>query len=186
MGVFLHDDDGNPSDHSKGCKCLITSAFREAFSHCRIFNRQLSLSSPGEETEDPTSNFDHEEEVVILEIRTRAMEKLRKKPNFTTETFSCMFSPCTQAEKSVRSCFTCFSNATSKEAFISVRTNLSRCSSFNELEVQDLRRQSIIQDFCHCEGWPFGLCRKLLLLPPLPKSPSESWTWHKGKRTERI
>lgn len=134
------------------------------------------------------------------------MEKLRKKPNFTTETFSCVFSPSTDKadpgfprredfgeedqEKeefiSVRSCFTCCSNATSKEAYLSVKTNLSRCSSFNELEFQDLRRRSIIQEFCHCEGWPFGLCRKLLLLPPLPKSPSESWSWHKGKKTKRI
>ncbi|XP_031405984.1 uncharacterized protein LOC116214702 isoform X1 [Punica granatum] len=203
MGVFFHDDDEDPSNPSKRCRCLISSALREAFSHCRTFNRRLALPSP-EEDDYPMSDLDDEEEVVVSEIRTRAMEKLRKKPNFTTDTFSCVFSPSTGEEEfsqkegvdgeeqekeeftSVRSCFTCCSNDTSKEAFISVKTNFSRCSSFNELEFLDLRRRSIIQEFCHCEGWPFGLCRKLLLLPPLPKSPSESWSWRRGKKTKRI
>ncbi|KAF7141101.1 hypothetical protein RHSIM_Rhsim06G0048100 [Rhododendron simsii] len=89
------------------------------------------------------------------------------------------------------------SSTRSTEAFLSVKTNFSRCSSLSGLErgdfrqfdvhsefwhgldFQDLRRRSIIQEVCHCEGWPFGLCRKALLLPPLPKSPSESWSWRK-------
>ena len=29
-------------------------------------------------------------------------------------------------------------------------------------------------------NWPVGLCRKALLVPPLPKSPSYSWTWKKN------
>lgn len=98
---------------------------------------------------------------------------------------------------SVGSCLSRCSSARSTEPFLSVKTNFSRCSSLSGLDCvdfrqfdvhkefwhgmdfQDLRRRSIIQEVCHCEGWPFGLCRKALLLPPLPKSPSESWSWRK-------
>lgn len=133
----------------------------------------------------------------------RAMEKLRKKPSFTMETFSCIFSPHMgvqhkngggdgdEEEKeefmSVRSCFTCCSSAATMEAaFLSAKSTFSRASSLGELEFQFLqRRSSIMEEFCHCEGWPFGLCKKLLLLPPLPKSPTESWLWRKDKRVKR-
>ncbi|PKA55464.1 hypothetical protein AXF42_Ash006666 [Apostasia shenzhenica] len=38
--------------------------------------------------------------------------------------------------------------------------------------------------FKQCEGWPFGLWRRrpppvVVVLPPLPRSPADSWTWHK-------
>lgn len=83
---------------------------------------------------------------------------------------------------SVGSCFSRCSSATNMGAFLSVMTNLSRCSSLSCVECLDLQsRRSIIEEFWHCEGWPFGLCRKALLLPPLPKSPSESWSWRKSK-----
>lgn len=84
---------------------------------------------------------------------------------------------------SVASCFSCCSSsaAASRDVFLSVKTSLSRCSSLNGFEFNDFqKRQSIIQQLCHCKGWPFGLCRKAVLLPPLPKSPSESWSWRKG------
>ncbi|KNA09555.1 hypothetical protein SOVF_152470 [Spinacia oleracea] len=55
----------------------------------------------------------------------------------------------------------------------------SRWWVFETLDSSEVKRRSIIQEVCHCEGWPFGLCRKTLLLPPLPKSPSESWSWCK-------
>jgi len=84
--------------------------------------------------------------------------------------------------------------AADSDAFFSVKTNFSHCSSVKDMDLHEskcwawegfldsseIRRRAIIQEFCHCEGWPFGLCRKVLLLPPLPKSPSESWTWCKG------
>lgn len=79
------------------------------------------------------------------------------------------------------------------EAYYSVKTDFSCCSSFKDpdiaenrwwvsetLDSSEVKRRAIIQEICHCEGWPFGLCRKALLLPPLPKSPSESWSWCKG------
>lgn len=78
------------------------------------------------------------------------------------------------------------SSAISYEAFATAKTTLSRSSSLNRIEFQDFPRRSAIQEFSHCEGWPFGLCRKLLLLPPLPKSPSDSWSWRKSARTIKI
>ncbi|CAI0558201.1 unnamed protein product [Linum tenue] len=74
------------------------------------------------------------------------------------------------------------------EEFFSVKTNLlSRCSSLSQVEFPSFhRRVSILQELCHYEGWPFGLRRKAVLLPPLPKSPSESWLWRKGTRSARL
>lgn len=144
---------------------------------------------------------------VVSAIRSQAMEKLRRKPSLLTESFSLVYSPLTRelylTPKAVQqkedlddhhededdedfvtvgSCFSCCSSALSREAFHSVKTNFSRSSSLNEFDFQEFWKQSIIQELCHCQGWPFGLCRKAVLLPPLPKSPSESWTWRKGTR----
>ncbi|CAN1819681.1 hypothetical protein LINPERHAP1_LOCUS28807 [Linum perenne] len=89
---------------------------------------------------------------------------------------------------SVGSYLSCCSSVLSREEFLSVKTNLSRCSSFSKVEEFPSlqKRVSILQELCHCEGWPFGLCRKAVLLPPLPKSPSESWLWRKGTRSVRL
>ena len=151
-------------------------------------------------------------QVVVSAIRSGALEKLRKKPILlVSDSFSWVYSPTTKqlyitprgldqkedmedsvedCEKeeflSVKSCFSCCSSAVSRDVFLSVKTSFSRSSSLSNIGVVDLKelqRRSIIQEFCHCEGWPFGLCRKAVLLPPLPKSPSESWSWHKGTKT---
>lgn len=144
-------------------------------------------------------------QVVVSAIRSRAMEKLRKKPSNLTDSFSWVYSPITRelyitkkgvepkedddGEEfiSVNSCFSCSccSSAASRDVFLSVKTSFSRSSSFNGLDLLDFQRRSIIQELCHCEGWPFGLCRKAVLLPPLPKSPSESWSWRKGTKMVR-
>nr|XP_011459824.1 PREDICTED: uncharacterized protein LOC105350116 [Fragaria vesca subsp. vesca] len=64
-------------------------------------------------------------------------------------------------ELSVASCFSCCSSsaAASRDVFLSVKTSLSRCSSLDgfEFNFNDFQtRQSIIQQLCHCEGWPFA------------------------------
>lgn len=89
------------------------------------------------------------------------------------------YSPCSHLSRC--------SSATTAEAFMSVKTNLSRCSSMSSIEFPMFkRRRSIIRELCHHQGWPFGLCRKALLVPPLPKSPSESWMWRKSTRLIKI
>lgn len=66
------------------------------------------------------------------------------------------------------------------EVFHSVKSCFSRCSSENELDCFSHNHgESIWDGFTECQGWPFGLCRKSVVLPPLPRSPSDSWTWHK-------
>lgn len=149
-------------------------------------------------------------QVIVSTVRSRVMEKQKHKPNLLRESFSFVYSPATRelyvtqrmAPKerkgddqerdereeflSVKSCFSgSSSSAMNVEAFYSVKTNLSRCSSMNELDFSEYRRRSIIQEFCHCEGWPFGLCRKAVLLPPLPKSPSESWLSRKIQQSTK-
>lgn len=207
MSVFYHEEPTH--HHSKRCKFLAT-ILKDAFSNCHSFHGRLSTSGPGEEYQ--TSDFDEELEVVVSEIRSRAMEKLRRKPGLMTDSFSWVFSPRTremymkalqqkdendEADEDAReeflsigSCLSCYSSAVSRETFYSVKTNFSRSSSLNGLDYQDCRkldfqdlRRSIIKEICYCEGWPFGLCRRAVLLPPLPKSPSESWSWHKGTRS---
>ncbi|KAH7849572.1 hypothetical protein Vadar_019802 [Vaccinium darrowii] len=212
---FYHEDPPNPAN-----KCTsLTSTLKEAFANCRNCHRQVPRSK--EEREDSSSEMDDEQEEVVSEIRSRAMEAKRRKASFTTESLNFVFSPETgelfltpkavqQNEESelerdeffsVGSAFSRSSSARSTEPFLSVKTNFSRCSSLSGLErgdfrpfnihrefwhgldFQDLRRRSIMLEVCHCEGWPFGLCRKALLLPPLPKSPSESWSWRKKCQT---
>ncbi|KAB1220371.1 hypothetical protein CJ030_MR3G009831 [Morella rubra] len=200
MGVFYHEE---PQPNSpKRCKFLI-AALKDVFSYCHIFGG--GISTPSLEEEYLTSDFDDEQEVVVSAIRSRAMEKLRRKPSFLADSFSWVYYPMTgelymtpkaaegkegcgdeddEREEfvSVGSCFSCCSSAASREAFYSVKTNFSRSSSFNGVDLQEFWKRSIIQELCHCEGWPFGLYRKAILLPPLPKSPSESWSWRKGTR----
>ncbi|KAK7410024.1 hypothetical protein VNO78_00492 [Psophocarpus tetragonolobus] len=193
MGVFYHEEPPNPP---KGCKYLVETV-KEVFSRCQTFAARLSTSSF--EDDYPVSDFDEEQELFISAVISRTMEKQKHRSSVLRHSFSWVYSPATKElyvseavgpqEKeegdetndegeeflSVKSCFSRFSSSPSGEAFYSVKTNLSRCSSMNELDLSKYWRHSVIQDFCHCEGWPFGLCRKAVLLPPLPKSPSESW-----------
>lgn len=149
-------------------------------------------------------------QVVVSAVRSRAMEKQKHKTTLLRDSFSWVYSPATRelyvtrtmAPKareggneehdereeylSVKSCFSCCSSSANGEAFYSVKTNLSRCSSLNELDLSEYWRRSIIQEFCHCEGWPFGLCRRAMLLPPLPKSPSESWLSRKIQPSTKV
>ncbi|XP_062081730.1 uncharacterized protein LOC133788313 [Humulus lupulus] len=205
MTVCCHEEQSNPS---KRCKFL-AACIKEAFSNCHNFGGRISTL--GQDEEYPTSDFDDEEEEVVSAIRSGAIEKLKKKPILmSSDSFSWVYySPITRqlyisskgleqkegdsnedCEReeflSVKSCFSCCSSAASKDVFLSVKSSFSRCSSLNGLDLKEHQRRSIIQEFCHCEGWPFGLCRKVVLLPPLPKSPSESWSWHKGTKMVKL
>ncbi|XP_021911987.1 uncharacterized protein LOC110825795 isoform X2 [Carica papaya] len=197
MSVFYHEE---PPQQAKRCKSLST-ALKDVFSHCQIFNGKVS--NPGAKEEYAASDFDDEQEVVVSAIRIGAMEKLRRKPSLLRDGFSWVLSSSsgelyiypnskevkqmeeweTEEFLSVDSCFSRCSSCLSRETFVSVKTNFPVCVSSD----RDLRkRMSIIQELCHCEGWPFGLCRKALLLPPLPKSPSESWLWRKPPATAKM
>ncbi|XP_020231843.1 uncharacterized protein LOC109812316 [Cajanus cajan] len=208
-GVFYHEE---PPNHTKRSKFL-GEALKEVFSHCQAFGRRLSSASLEEEC-PIIDDVDEEQEVVVSAVRSRAMEKQKHKASPLREGFSFAYSPATrelyvthtmapqarvvvvgdheehdEREEflSVKSCLSCnSSSAASGEAFYSVKTNLSRYSSMNEVDMSEYWRRSIIQEFCHCEGWPFGLCRKAVLLPPLPKSPSESWLSRKMQPSTKV
>ncbi|XP_018816093.1 uncharacterized protein LOC108987614 [Juglans regia] len=206
MSVFYHED---PPPNSSKISKFLSAALKDAFCNCHNFGGRLPTAV--REEEYPTSDFDDEQEVVVSAIRSGAMEKLRHRPSLLTDSFSWVYYPRTgelymtpKAAKgkenydgdededddddereefvSAASYFSCCSSAMSREAFYSVKTNFSRSSSLNGIDLPEFWRRSIIQELCHCEGWPFGLCRKAVLLPPLPKSPSESWSWRKGTR----
>ncbi|KAJ6337848.1 hypothetical protein OIU76_007515 [Salix suchowensis] len=201
MGVFHHEEAPNPS---KKCKFL-AATLKDVFSNCDACCGWISSSGPDEDY--PITDVVDESEVIVSEIRSRAMEKLRHKPFIFTDSFSWVYSPKTgelfvspkAAQQkndandeyddtreeffSVGSCLSCCSSALSREAFVSAEPNSSRCPSFDEF---DFPKRSILQEFCQCQGWPFGLCRKAVLLPPLPKSPSESWSWRKGARIVKM
>ncbi|XP_020220125.1 uncharacterized protein LOC109803070 [Cajanus cajan] len=203
MGVFYHEEPPNQSKRS--CKNLVAT-LKEVFFRCHTFAARLSTSSL--EDEYPVSDFDEEQEVFISAVISRTMEKQKHKGSVLRHSFSWVYSPATKEvvyvteamaaqEKvvggdeeeeeflSVKSCFTRCSSSPSGEAFYSVKTNLSRCSSLSDLDLSKYWKRSVIEEFCHCEGWPFGLCRRAVLLPPLPKSPSESWLSRKIQPTTK-
>lgn len=138
-------------------------------------------------------------QVFVSAIISKYMEsKTRRQSGLTVDSFSWALSPETRelfatphavqqkdhdAEEiedflSPRSRFSRCSSVRSLEPFASAKATFSRSSSLSRIDFQDFqRRRLIIQELSHCQGWPFGLCKRALLLPPLPKSPSDSWLW---------
>lgn len=135
--------------------------------------------------------------------------KYKQKTSFTSENFCWDFSPAAgdlfvpakamlqkpgnngeerEEFMSVGSHFShCSSSASSVDAFVSAETSFSRCSSLSRIDFPDLwRRRSNVLQFSDCDGWPFGLCRRAALLPPLPKSPADSWMWRKSGRLIKL
>ncbi|KAL2249630.1 uncharacterized protein LOC105166239 isoform X1 [Sesamum indicum] len=196
MTVFYQEQ---PPNTSKKCKFL-ASVLKDAFAKCHSYGGNISVSSP--EAEEPASFFDEEEEVFVSEIISKYVEsKLKRKSTvrwgLSPEAEELMVTPkavqrhgCCGDEReelfSAASRLSRCSSATSFDEFVSVKTRFSRSSSLNKIDFQDFSRRSVILDLLHCEGWPFGLCRKALLLPPPLKSPADSWSWKKSGRIVKI
>ncbi|XP_073047481.1 uncharacterized protein [Primulina eburnea] len=200
MSIFYQEEEtSNPSNK---CKC-IASALKDAFAKCHSSRGKLSVSSF--ETDRTTGDFDEEDEVFVSAIISKYMEsKCKRKSAVGLDNIYWAVSPRTlqihgnnnggvgggedtvDEFYSIESRLSPCSSATSFETFVSVRKWLSRSSSLNQTNLCDFGDRSMIMEFCHYEGWPFGLCRKAMLLPPLPKSPADSWSWRKSGRTVRI
>ncbi|KAI3767374.1 hypothetical protein L2E82_17470 [Cichorium intybus] len=200
MSLFHHEEPPNPS---KRCKFI-----KDALATCHTFCRKLSSETlEHEQEDDDASNYDDQQEVFVSAVISKYMEaKSKRKVGLTVDSFIWGFSPTEllparnetlhayagDVEGNDEFYSTCShlsrsSSSTTAQAFMSVKTNLSRCSSMSSIEFPIVRRRrSIMRELCHCEGWPFGLCRKALLVPPLPKSPSESWMWRKSTRLIKI
>ncbi|CAL9217957.1 unnamed protein product [Arabidopsis halleri] len=187
------------------CGDDVATGVRDAITYCyRCKGRKVTISDQEDDDDNkPIGDFDYDHEVVVFEIRSRAMEKLRKKRKTGIDGLTCKFMKEYDIEKeegnefcSVRSSFSeCCMSDMSIEGYMTAKTEFSRNSSLNGLElenqwkiyyVNEIRKGSVIQEFCHCQGWPFGLGRKAALLPPLPKSPAESWSWRKPTRVTPI
>ena len=142
-------------------------------------------------------------QIVVFQIRSQAMEKLRQKPRICMErlTYHSKEEPNMEKEEGIEFCSVgssfseCCTSDLSVEAYMTAKIEFSRCSSLKGEELENqwkmyylngIRKGSVIQELCHCQGWPFGLGRKAALLPPLPKSPAESWSWRKPNRVAPI
>ncbi|XP_057766318.1 uncharacterized protein LOC130986795 isoform X1 [Salvia miltiorrhiza] len=186
------------------CKSL-SSALKDRFSRCPLFPGKLSVLSS--EAEDAAGDFDEEDEVFVSAVMSKYMEsKCKRKSAVGIDTLRWALSPqhLLLARKGRRklgssgesregsssgagSRLSRCSSATSYDAFFSVKTHFSRSSSLNKIDFQDLSKQSIvIVELLRYQGWPFGLCKRALLLPPLPKSPSDSWSWRKSDRAATV
>ncbi|KAL8513975.1 hypothetical protein ACS0TY_013185 [Phlomoides rotata] len=178
MALFCQEKQLNPS---RRCK-LLASILIDTFSKCHIFPGKHPVSSP--EAEDPAMDFD-EDEVCVSAIISKYMESKCKKRALSPESGILVVTPKAMHIReefySTRSRLSRCSSATSFDAFVSVKTRFSRSSSLNKIDFQDLSKKSVVE-FLQCEGWPFGLCKRGLLLPPLPKSPPDSWSWRNSDR----
>ncbi|XP_073009535.1 uncharacterized protein [Typha latifolia] len=178
-----------PKLSSNYCKSLPT-LIRDGCAQCHLscLRTPSSLSS---DDENPDTYIDTKQ-VIILEIRSRAMKAKYSKPNdfsySSSSALSWPFSPTTgkaltspkRKRNGEEECDNdIVGDGEGSEAFFSVKSCFSRCSSHGASESKEFQRPTILEEFCHCEGWPFGLRRRAVMLPPLPSSPSDSWMWHK-------
>ncbi|MED6192776.1 hypothetical protein PIB30_013411 [Stylosanthes scabra] len=214
MGVFYNkEQQPNQQHQSKRCKCM-TETLKELFSLCQTFGGRLSNASLEEEypMSDIEEELEVVVSAVISRVMEKQKQKpsvLRHSFSwlYSPVTNEVMYVTAAPSQEkvvvvegdddnnqeqyehseeflSVKSCFSCCGSSTGGEAFYSVKTSLSRCSSLKEVvDMSKYWKRSVIEELCHCEGWPFGLCRRAVLLPPLPKSPSESWLSRKLRTT---
>ncbi|KAF6139094.1 hypothetical protein GIB67_010820 [Kingdonia uniflora] len=191
MSFFVYEEPKHLFKTSKA----IRSSLRNVFD---MFREKFSTLE--EEFLVGDGNINHKE-LIILTIRAHAMEeKLRRKERLTsTDSIQDINLPMeelqtipvemkaeeeveTEAFYSVDSHLSRCSSIGSKEAFLSVDSNFSRSLSANGIDLWETQRESILREFSHCEGWPFGLYRKQMWLPPMPKSPLDSWSWRKSTK----
>ncbi|KAL0660839.1 hypothetical protein Bca4012_097676 [Brassica carinata] len=186
------------------CTDDVATGLKDALTHCyKCKGRKVSLSDHEDNDEKLIGDFNYDHEIVVFQIRSQAMEKLRQKPRICMErlTYHSKEEPNMEKEEGIEFCSVgssfseCCTSDLSVEAYMTAKTEFSRCSSLKGEELENqwkmyylngIRKGSVIQELCHCQGWPFGLGRKASLLPPLPKSPAESWSWRKPNRVAPI
>lgn len=186
------------------CTDDVATGLKDALTHCyKCKGRKVSLSDHEDNDEKLIRDFNYDHEIVVFQIRSQAMEKLRQKPRICMErlTYHSKEEPNIEKEEGIEFCSVgssfseCCTSDLSVEAYMTAKTEFSRCSSLKGEELENqwkmyylngIRKGSVIQELCHCQGWPFGLGRKASLLPPLPKSPAESWSWRKPNRVAPI
>ncbi|KAG6532350.1 uncharacterized protein LOC121975356 [Zingiber officinale] len=191
--VPVHQGKSKLSQHPNSLPKLIRNVCAQCHGSC--LRSPSTLSSSVDEIFD--SDLSHKE-LIMLELQARAIRaKWRKPQELFTGRLTWAVSPTTgrvcvastirdignheedkeeeeeigsEAFFSVKSCFSC----------CSVELGASFCTELKDYEYWGRKLPSIWEEFKGCQGWPFGLCRRaVVVLPPLPDSPSDSWTWHK-------
>ncbi|KAL8487881.1 hypothetical protein ACS0TY_024252 [Phlomoides rotata] len=184
MRIFYQEEVS--ADASKRGKC-VASALKNAFSKRHSKRAKLPYSSPPQ-PDDPPTDFNQEEEVLVSAVMNKYMEwknKCNIKVNSLCNFLGVPMEYGMNGDELVWGGGSHISSSDDAANFVSANTCFSpSCSSISSLtnidHFIDMRnRSSIMLEFIHCEGWPFGLCRNALLLPPLPKSPVDSWSWKK-------
>ncbi|KAK1264141.1 hypothetical protein QJS04_geneDACA021722 [Acorus gramineus] len=184
MGDFITEEPQSPLK-------IFSSALKDAFVQCNGFCVRSPFSSSSSDEETLISDID-ERQIILSEIRNRAMKaKLRTRGSSTMESLCWVLSSVLPIEEQNRGGEGDNDDDDDEEAedFFSVRSHLSSFPSESKFvgdAEESSRKQSVIEEFRNCEGWPFGLCRRAVLLPPLPSSPSDSWTWRRRTRTMKM
>ncbi|KAJ1700629.1 hypothetical protein LUZ63_000408 [Rhynchospora breviuscula] len=160
-----------PSFHCKSLPSLIRSCV----------STPTDLSS-----EDEDTYYDLDTKHMILkELKNRAMRTSSKpKVHFYSGNLNLSFfpPPLDSSDNPKEEFLDANDNEDESEAFFSVKSNFSRCSSQGATASWDDNKgvttyRSALEEFRNLEGWPFGLCRRPLVLPPLPSMPADSWMW---------
>lgn len=127
-------------------------------------------------------------QMILEELRSRAM-RASSKPNkhfYSADLTLSFFPPPLENTDKQQEFQDATDNEDESEAFFSVKSNFSHCFSQGATASWDGNKdatayQSVLDELKHLEGWPFGLCRRPLVLLPLPNTPADSWMWHRRK-----
>ncbi|KAL9255282.1 hypothetical protein AKJ16_DCAP23583 [Drosera capensis] len=185
--------------------CYSPDIYEHKFQECwlKYADNALILDMPSLNVAGRNTQIQLQGQVIVALIRARVVDtEYKHETSQVTDRYSSVFNPsvielhvaASRGEKATnnkdddedefltaRSSATNCSSAADTEAFFSVKTMFS-CSDVNPVKAEYLaepHRRSVMQEFSHCEGWPFGLCRKTLMNPPLPNPPSAPWSWYK-------
>ncbi|XP_074560201.1 uncharacterized protein LOC141816291 [Curcuma longa] len=198
--VPVHQGKSKLSEHPNSLPKLIRNVCAQCHGSC--LRSPSTLSSSVDEIFD--SDLSHKE-LIMLELQARAIRaKWRKPQELFTGRLTWGVSPTTGRVRVASPLRDIDDVAEDRqgnheedkeeeeigsEAFFSVKSSFSCCSAelgssfcteLKDYENWGRKLPSIWEEFRGCQGWPFGLYRRtMVLLPPLPDSPSDSWTWHK-------
>ncbi|KAJ1689309.1 hypothetical protein LUZ63_013464 [Rhynchospora breviuscula] len=141
--------------------------------------RDCLNSSKDLSSEDETKYYDLNTKYVILkELRSRSIRANSKSGKFFyfqyQTSWPSLFRPSDNINEQKEDFEDASNNDNESQSFFSAKSNFSSYSS--QCEIQ----QSVLKEFKHLEGWPFGLWRQpVVQLPPLPPTPADSWKWVK-------
>ncbi|VAI33122.1 unnamed protein product [Triticum turgidum subsp. durum] len=184
------------TNHCKSLSCLI----RETYAHCHV--PCLRIPGAGWSSDDDTDDEDalDTKQVILNEMRRRQLKKESRcsagSPTLSSA-FIWSFTPLdprsvlekvsspeqfvvVEGEQKEEAEAGSENGDAESDAFFSVKSFFTRSTSraATVASLTDMGPPATWEGFQHCEGWPFGLCRRPAV-PPLPSTPADSWKWRK-------